>query len=93
MGWYYIQWREKDVKHKSLYVLGESFDPSEMITNSVVNVISAVVFGHRFSIDDGIFQNLVKCNHSLLEIIGSAWGRVSKSQLSKTFIFQICVMS
>ncbi|XP_040212925.1 cytochrome P450 2J6-like [Rana temporaria] len=58
---------------------GEPFDPSEMITNSVVNVISAVVFGHRFSIDDGIFQNLVKCNHSLLEIIGSAWGRLYDS--------------
>ncbi|KAM5191596.1 cytochrome P450 2J6-like [Mantella aurantiaca] len=58
---------------------GESFDPSEMITNSVVNVISAVVFGHRFSIDDGIFQHLVKCNHGLLEIIGSAWGRLYDS--------------
>ncbi|XP_018426756.1 PREDICTED: cytochrome P450 2J6-like [Nanorana parkeri] len=58
---------------------GESFDPSEMITNSVVNVISAVVFGHRFSIDDGIFQYLVQCNHVLLEIIGSAWGRLYDS--------------
>ncbi|XP_072260288.1 cytochrome P450 2J6-like [Pyxicephalus adspersus] len=58
---------------------GESYDPSEPIINSVVNVISAVVFGHRFSIDDGIFKTLVNCNHDLLEIIGSAWGRLYDS--------------
>ncbi|XP_075047316.1 cytochrome P450 2J2-like [Mixophyes fleayi] len=58
---------------------GESLDPSAIITHSVANVISAVVFGHRFSIDDGIFQNLVRCNHGLVESMGSTWGRIYDS--------------
>ncbi|XP_068127505.1 cytochrome P450 2J6-like [Hyperolius riggenbachi] len=58
---------------------GEPFDPAEMITNSVSNVISAMVFGHRFSMDDKTFQSLVKCNHRLLESVGSKWGRVYDS--------------
>ncbi|XP_077331112.1 cytochrome P450 2J6-like isoform X1 [Lithobates pipiens] len=58
---------------------GEPFDPSMMIIYSVANVISAVVFGHRFSIDDGIFQKLVQCSHDLLESIGSAWARLYDS--------------
>ncbi|KAM5191598.1 cytochrome P450 2J2-like [Mantella aurantiaca] len=58
---------------------GEPFDPSMMVIYAVANVISAVVFGHRFSIDDGIFQKLVKCSHDLLESIGSGWARLYDS--------------
>ncbi|MEE6520796.1 hypothetical protein FKM82_018734 [Ascaphus truei] len=49
-------------------------DPSYLIIHAVANVISAVVFGHRFSIDDLTFQKLVACNNTLLESMGSKWG-------------------
>ncbi|KAM4710368.1 cytochrome P450 2J4-like [Discoglossus pictus] len=55
---------------------GKRINPSDLLTHSVANVISAVVFGHRFSIDDLTFQNLVKCNNFLVENMGTIWGRM-----------------
>ncbi|MEE6515316.1 hypothetical protein FKM82_023968 [Ascaphus truei] len=55
---------------------GKPMDPSYLIIHAVANVISAVVFGHRFSIDDLTFQKLVACNNTLLESMGSKWGRM-----------------
>ncbi|KAM4053907.1 cytochrome P450 2J2-like [Anomaloglossus baeobatrachus] len=53
---------------------GEPMDVSEFITHAVANVISAAVFGHRFSIDDPTFQKLVAINQELIEGLGSKWG-------------------
>ncbi|KAM9330689.1 cytochrome P450 2J6-like [Gastrophryne carolinensis] len=58
---------------------GEAFNPSDLITNSIANIISAVVYGHRFSIDDAIFKKLVKCNHGLVDCMASTWGRLYDS--------------
>ncbi|KAE8633029.1 hypothetical protein XENTR_v10001751 [Xenopus tropicalis] len=55
---------------------GEPINPSDLIVLAVANVISAVVFGHRFSIEDPTFQEMVKCNSSLVSGLGTAWGRM-----------------
>ncbi|XP_073525736.1 cytochrome P450 2J2-like [Phyllobates terribilis] len=53
---------------------GELMDVSNFIIHSVANVISAVVFGHRFSIDDPTFQKLVSINQQLIEGFASKFG-------------------
>ncbi|XP_044128621.1 cytochrome P450 2J6-like [Bufo gargarizans] len=53
---------------------GKPIDVSNFIVHSVANVISAVVFGHRFSIDDPTFQKLVTINQEILDNLGSKWG-------------------
>ncbi|XP_056378985.1 cytochrome P450 2J2-like [Hyla sarda] len=55
---------------------GKPIDVSSFIINSVANVISSIVFGHRFSIDDPTFQKLVAINQYLIDILGSKWGRL-----------------
>uniref|UniRef100_A0A8C8RJ50 Uncharacterized protein n=1 Tax=Pelusios castaneus TaxID=367368 RepID=A0A8C8RJ50_9SAUR len=46
---------------------GRSLDPSFPIVHSVSNVIASVVFGHRFSIEDKNFQQLIKNNYCMIE--------------------------
>ncbi|XP_029473195.1 cytochrome P450 2J5-like [Rhinatrema bivittatum] len=55
---------------------GTPLDPASPITNSVTNVISALVFGHRFSVEDGLFSQLVEATDSLVENLGSFWSRL-----------------
>ncbi|XP_018426755.1 PREDICTED: cytochrome P450 2J6-like [Nanorana parkeri] len=55
---------------------GAPFDPFNIITATVANVIAAVVFGHRFSIDDATYQELIKSNHGLLEGGASPWAKM-----------------
>lgn len=47
----------------------------------MTNIISAVVYGHRFSINDVTFQDLIKCNHCIVENLGSTWARVSHNRM------------
>ncbi|XP_044885211.1 cytochrome P450 2K1-like isoform X2 [Mauremys mutica] len=44
---------------------GDPLDPSFPIVHSVSNVIAAVVFGHRFSIEDKDFHQLIENNNYL----------------------------
>ncbi|XP_042316822.1 cytochrome P450 2J6-like [Sceloporus undulatus] len=50
---------------------GQPFDPSAAITNSVSNVICAVTFGHRFSLEDETFKKLIEALELTLNFAGS----------------------
>ncbi|XP_077105205.1 cytochrome P450 2J4-like isoform X1 [Ranitomeya variabilis] len=53
---------------------GKPMDVSNFIIHSVANVICAVVFGHRFPIDDPSFQKLVSINQQMIEGFASKFG-------------------
>ncbi|XP_069069006.1 cytochrome P450 2J4-like [Pleurodeles waltl] len=55
---------------------GKSLDPSPAIVHSVSNVISAVVFGHRFSRGDKEFHQLIKANDDIESKLVSAWANL-----------------
>ncbi|KAM4045308.1 cytochrome P450 2J4-like [Anomaloglossus baeobatrachus] len=55
---------------------GEPFDPSYILEHSVANIISALVYGHRFPFDDITFKDLLKSYHYIVENIGSSWARL-----------------
>ncbi|KAJ1087382.1 hypothetical protein NDU88_000558 [Pleurodeles waltl] len=55
---------------------GNPVDPSQALVHCVSNVISAVVFGHRFSREDKEFHELVEANNFLLSFLGKTWCRL-----------------
>ncbi|XP_072007508.1 cytochrome P450 2J4-like isoform X1 [Engystomops pustulosus] len=55
---------------------GEAFDPIFILEHAVSNIISAVVYGHRFPIDDDTFQELIRSNHYITENLSSPWARI-----------------
>ncbi|XP_060130288.1 cytochrome P450 2J2-like [Zootoca vivipara] len=50
---------------------GQPLDPSMPISNSVSNVISAVVFGHRFALEDERFQKLIEAMGFVLKFFST----------------------
>nr|XP_060622712.1 cytochrome P450 2J5-like [Anolis sagrei ordinatus] len=50
---------------------GQPFDPALPITNSVSNVICAVTFGYRFSLEDATFNKLIDALAYTLKFAGS----------------------
>ncbi|NXR66617.1 CP2CE protein, partial [Rhadina sibilatrix] len=46
---------------------GEAVDPSFPIVHAVSNVICAVVFGHRFSLEDKTFRQLIRAFNRIVE--------------------------
>ncbi|KAJ7324694.1 hypothetical protein JRQ81_017714, partial [Phrynocephalus forsythii] len=50
---------------------GQPFDPSFPVVNSVSNIICAMTFGHRFSLQDKNFQKLVAAVDSIFTFAGS----------------------
>ncbi|XP_077204314.1 cytochrome P450 2J5-like [Paroedura picta] len=48
---------------------GQPFDPKMPIINSICNVICAVVFGHRFPVEDKEFIKLIEDIHGLLSYL------------------------
>ncbi|XP_078521501.1 cytochrome P450 2J4-like [Lissotriton helveticus] len=55
---------------------GKCLDPSPAMVHSVTNVISAVIFGHRFSRDNKEFPQLIEANDVIASKLVSAWGRL-----------------
>ncbi|XP_029472805.1 cytochrome P450 2J5-like isoform X1 [Rhinatrema bivittatum] len=55
---------------------GKPTDPYMSVVNSVSNVICAVVFGHRFSMDDKLFLRLINVMSMMINFRGTAWGRI-----------------
>ncbi|XP_069069018.1 cytochrome P450 2J2-like isoform X2 [Pleurodeles waltl] len=55
---------------------GKAMDPARPIVNCVANVISSVVFGHCFNINDSTFQQLVKATSSVVNIRTQWWSRL-----------------
>ncbi|XP_078521553.1 cytochrome P450 2J2-like [Lissotriton helveticus] len=56
---------------------GNLLDPFFPIVISVSNVISAVTFGHRFSLNDQIFHNLIHATDLVIKFLGSVYGRTT----------------
>ncbi|KGL82602.1 Cytochrome P450 2J6, partial [Tinamus guttatus] len=50
---------------------GKAVDPAYPVVLAVFNVICAVVFGHRFSLEDETFQKLAKALHFLMDFANS----------------------
>ncbi|XP_072007517.1 cytochrome P450 2J4-like isoform X2 [Engystomops pustulosus] len=63
---------------------GEAFDPIFILEHAVSNIISAVVYGHRFPIDDDTFQELIRSNHYITENLSSPWARC-RNETDSTF--------
>ncbi|KAL6486135.1 hypothetical protein MHYP_G00055270 [Metynnis hypsauchen] len=46
------------------------FDPHLLLSNAVANIISSVVFGHRFDYHDGHFQNILRLDTEAIALSG-----------------------
>ncbi|KAJ1087390.1 hypothetical protein NDU88_000564 [Pleurodeles waltl] len=57
---------------------GEILDPAPAIVYSVTNVISAVIFGHRFSRDDKELHRLIESMSVVIDKLASMCARVQK---------------
>ncbi|XP_078521959.1 cytochrome P450 2J6-like [Lissotriton helveticus] len=55
---------------------GKPLDPKEPIANCVVNVISSVVLGHCFQIDDPTFHQLMRATNNFSNIRKHSWSRL-----------------
>ncbi|XP_053316085.1 cytochrome P450 2J5-like [Spea bombifrons] len=55
---------------------GSPFDPRLFIINAVNSVISSVIFGHNFSLDDQTFHHLTESSDSVSNFYGSSWGQL-----------------
>uniref|UniRef100_A0A8D0H969 Cytochrome P450 family 2 subfamily AB member 18 n=1 Tax=Sphenodon punctatus TaxID=8508 RepID=A0A8D0H969_SPHPU len=67
---------QEEARHLLEYFMneqGKPLDPSFPIVHSVSNVISAVVFGHRFSSEDETFHQLIENNDYVAKFKGVLW--------------------
>ncbi|XP_078524270.1 cytochrome P450 2J4-like isoform X2 [Lissotriton helveticus] len=55
---------------------GKDTDPNTAIVHSVSNVLSTIVFGHRFSTTDSDFAELIDATDCVINMGGSIWGRL-----------------
>ncbi|KAM4692807.1 cytochrome P450 2J2-like [Discoglossus pictus] len=51
-------------------------DPRHYLVNTVSNVISAVNFGHHFSLEDELFHQLIEWADSVTNFYGTHWGQL-----------------
>uniref|UniRef100_A0A8D2PR25 Cytochrome P450 2J6 n=1 Tax=Zosterops lateralis melanops TaxID=1220523 RepID=A0A8D2PR25_ZOSLA len=69
----------------------EAVDPSFPIVHAVSNVICAVVFGHRFSLEDKTFRQLIEAFNSIVAFGNSHFyyllpGPAQKARFSRDFV-------
>ncbi|XP_032659771.1 cytochrome P450 2J6-like [Chelonoidis abingdonii] len=65
---------QEEARHLVEYfetVKGKSLDPSVPIVHAVSNVICAVVFGHRFSLEDETFHQLTEAFNCIFAFVNS----------------------
>uniref|UniRef100_A0A8C5QU55 Cytochrome P450 n=1 Tax=Leptobrachium leishanense TaxID=445787 RepID=A0A8C5QU55_9ANUR len=55
---------------------GTAHDPKNCLMNAVSNVVSVLSFGHIFSLDDDIFQDLVVATDSVTHFFGTPLGQL-----------------
>lgn len=56
---------------------GRPFNPHYTINNAVGNVISSVVFGHRFDYSDESFQRILRLDNDAVLLAGTARAQVA----------------
>lgn len=54
------------------------FDPQIYLNNAVSNIISALVFGHRFEYHDENFQNVLRLDIEAIILAGLSQTQVSR---------------
>ncbi|EGV95172.1 Cytochrome P450 2C70 [Cricetulus griseus] len=59
--------------------LGAPCDPSFLLACVPCNVISAVIFQHRFDYNDEIFQKVTESFHRIIKALESPWAQLSRS--------------
>ncbi|KAG8136313.1 putative Cytochrome P450 2J5-like protein, partial [Naja naja] len=83
---------EHQIQEETLHLIevfdstkGEPIEPSFHIILSVSNVICALLFGYKFSIDDETFHQLIESIKFILQVGTSPWGNVGKTLLYNVF--------
>lgn len=56
------------------------FDPQFFLNNAVSNIISALVFGHRFEYHNENFLNIMRLDVEAIFLAGSAQSQVSRQK-------------
>ncbi|XP_066548410.1 cytochrome P450 2J4 isoform X3 [Amia ocellicauda] len=51
------------------------FEPHNILHNAVGNIISSLVFGHRFEYDDGHFHEMLRICGEIFQLPFTLWGR------------------
>ena len=60
----------------NLFHTGRPFNPQYILTNAVSNIISSVVFGHRFEYSDKTFRKILELDNEAIVLAGSAQTQV-----------------
>ncbi|XP_078521948.1 cytochrome P450 2J2-like [Lissotriton helveticus] len=55
---------------------GRPLNPDHLIRSCVTNVISAVMFGHRFSLEDDVLHRLMEATKAVIPFLSSFWGQL-----------------
>ncbi|XP_034017693.1 vitamin D 25-hydroxylase [Thalassophryne amazonica] len=52
---------------------GKPFNPKHLVTNAVSNITNLIIFGQRFTYDDGNFQHMIEIFSENVELAVSGW--------------------
>ncbi|CAH2294071.1 cytochrome P450 2J6-like [Pelobates cultripes] len=68
---------------------GKPMDTFYFVNHAIANVISTVVFGHRFAFDDVIFQELITSNDYLFQLYDSFPWKIEPNDVIDYYMAQI----